>query len=211
MLQILTKYYVTFTNDATQWTQLENLCTKDKVFEAYKAFAAWAQTQKGVDIKRLRSDRGGEFKSDKFTDFLREQGMEQRLTMADTPQHNGVAESLNCRLVECTHTMRHQAGMLKNMWAEAIKHAIWLKICTSTCALGNTTPYEKLYGEKPNFMDVPEWGETVWVHTKKGSKLDARGLQARWVGYDTDSTHAHRIYWPSQNKITVERDVKFSP
>ncbi|KAH9952523.1 hypothetical protein BC827DRAFT_1149047, partial [Russula dissimulans] len=95
------------------------------------------------------------------------------------------------------------------MWAEAVKHAIWLKNRTSTRALGSVTPYEKLYGEKPNFMDVPEWGETVWVHTKKGSKLDARGLQARWVGYDTDSTHAHRIYWPNQNKITVERDVKF--
>jgi hypothetical protein len=74
--------------------------------------------------------------------------------------------------------MRHQAGMPKNMWAKAIKHAIWLKNCTSTRALGNTTLYEKLYGEKPNFMDVPKWGGNVWVHTKKGSKLDMRGLHS---------------------------------
>jgi hypothetical protein len=56
-------YYVTFTDGATRWTQLENLRTKDKAFEAYKAYAAWAQTQKGVHFKHLRSDRGGEFKT----------------------------------------------------------------------------------------------------------------------------------------------------
>jgi hypothetical protein len=203
------KYYVTFTDDATRWTQLENLRTKDKAFEAYKALVAWAQTQKGVHIKRLRSDRGGEFKSNKFTEFLQEQGTERRLTTANTPQHNGVAESLNRRLAERTRAMRHQAKMPKNLWAEAMKHAVWLKNRTSTRVLGNVTPYEKLRGEKPNFKDVPEWGQTVWVHAKKRSKLDARGIQGCWVGYDADSTHAHRIYWPEQGKISVERDVKF--
>ena len=33
--------------------------------------------------------------SNEFNAFLHEQGTEHRLTMADTPQHNGVAESLN--------------------------------------------------------------------------------------------------------------------
>ena len=41
------------------------------------------------------------------------------------------------------------------------------------------------------------------------ASLDARALQARWVGYDTDSTHAHRIYWPGKNSITVKRNIKF--
>jgi hypothetical protein len=41
-----------------------------------------------------------------------------------------------------------------------------------------------------------------------GSKLDSQALQARWVRYDSDRTHAHRIYWPGKNSITVEPDVK---
>jgi hypothetical protein len=40
--------------------------------------------------------------------------------------------------------------------------------------------------------------------------LDARGLLARWVGYDDESPHAHRVYWPEKHSITVERDVKFT-
>src|SRR6266849_7061538 len=79
----------------------------------------------------------------------------------------------------------------------------------STKALGSMTPYEKLYGEKPNLANVPEWGQQVWVYNPAGSKLDARALQAQWVGYNADSTHAHCIYWPGKNSISVERNVKF--
>jgi hypothetical protein len=67
---------------------------------AYKAFAAWAQTQRAVRIKRLRSDRGGEFTGNEFTSFLQQQGTERRLTTHDTlsttalPSHL-IAGSLN--------------------------------------------------------------------------------------------------------------------
>ncbi len=43
------KYYVTFTNDHTRYTQLKLLRSKDETLEAYKTFAAWAQTQHGCN------------------------------------------------------------------------------------------------------------------------------------------------------------------
>ena len=167
------KYYVTFTDDYSRYTWLEALRTKDETFGAYKAFAAWAKTQHGAHIKRLRSDRGGEFTGRDFTSFLREQGTERRLTTHDTPQHNGVAESLNRRLLERVRAMLHQADLPKNLWAEAINFAVWLKNRATTKALGSITPYERLYGQKPNLGSVPEWGQYVWVHNATGSKLDA--------------------------------------
>ena len=205
------RYYVTFTDDYSRFTRLEVLRTKDEALDAYKSYAAWARTQHGARIKSLRSDRGGEFTGHQFTNFLRDQGTERRLTTADTPQHNGVAESLNRRLLERVRAMLHQAGLPKTLWGEATQYAVWLKNRTSTRALGNTTPYERLYRQKPNLSNLPEWGQNVWVYNPKGSKLDARAKQARWIGFDADSTHAHRIYWVGSNKITVERNVKFVP
>ena len=205
------KYYVTFTDDYSRYSTLELLRSKDETFGAYKAYTAWAKTQHGAQIKRLRSDRGGEYTSNEFTKFLQEQGTERRLTTHDTPQHNGVAESLNRRLVERVRAILHHADLPKNLWGEAILFAVWLKNRTSTKALGNVTPYEKLYGNKPNLAGVPEWGQAVWVHSSQGSKLDARANEARWVGYDRDSTHAHRIYWPKKHSVSVERDIKFVP
>jgi transposase InsO family protein len=204
------RYYITFTDDATRYTHVDILRTKDEALDAYKTFAAWAQTQFGVKIKALRSDRGGEFTGHKFTKFLQEEGTERRLTTHDTPQHNGVAESLNRRILERVRAILHHSGLPKNLWAEAVRHAVWLKNRSSTRALGNdTTPYERLYGNKPDLSSIPSWGQTGWVHSSKGSKLDARGVEARWVGFDTKSTHAHRMYWPEKRAVSVERDVKF--
>jgi transposase InsO family protein len=201
-------YYVTFTDDFSRFTVIETLKKKSDTLTAYKAYANWAQTQHGVAIKRLRSDRGGEFTGNEFTKFLQEQGTERRLTTHDTPQHNGVAEALNRRLMERVHAMLHQSGLPEYLWGEAVQHAVWLKNRSSTRVLGDVTPLERLTGIKPNIAGVPEWGQPVWVHISKGSKLQARGVKARWVGYDRESPHAHRIYWPEQSKISIERDVK---
>ena len=72
-------------------------------------------------------------------------------------------------------------------------------------------PYERLYGQKPNLSNLPEWGQNVWVYNPKGSKLDAQAKQAHWIGFDADSTHAHRVYWVGLNKVTVKCNVKFVP
>src|SRR6266404_4182170 len=105
--------------------------------------------------------------------------------------------------------MMHQADLPRKLWAEAICYAAWLKNRLPTKVLGNTTPYEKLYGNKPHLAGLPKWGQWVWVHNPSGSKLDARANQARWVGYDGESTHAHRIYWQNTNTISVDRNIKF--
>ena len=204
------RYYISFTDDHTRFTRVDILRTKDQALEAYKAFAAWAQTQHSAKIKLLRSDHGSEYTGQDFTKFLQQKGTERCLTTHDTLQHNGVAESLNCRLLERTRAMLHHSGLPKNLWAEAICFVAWLKNHASTKALGNsTTPLEKLYGDKPNLSGVPEWGQAIWVHSGTGSKLDVRGVEARWIGYDSESTHAHRIYWPYKQSITVERNMKF--
>ena len=204
------KYYITFTDDHTRFTQLALLRTKDEALNAYKTFAAWASTQHGVKIKRLRSDRGGEYTGNEFTSFLNSQGTERRLTTHDTPQHNGVAESLNRRLLERVRAVLHHSQLPKNLWGEAIQFVVWLKNRTTTRALGKITPYEQLYKSKPDLGGVPEWGQRVWVHRDSGSKLDGRATEARWVGFDTNSTHAHRVYWPGKNSVSVERNIKFA-
>jgi hypothetical protein len=203
------KYYVSFTDDSTRYSHVELLKKKSDSFDAYKNFEAWVKTQHDAKIKRLRSDRGGEFTSDEFAAHLRSQGTEQRLTTHDTPEHNGIAEALNRRLLERVRAMLHQSALPKFLWGEAILHATYLKNRTATFVLGDKTPYEALTGKKPNISNLPEWGTRVWVHDPTGSKLAGRSRIGRWVGFDTESPHAHRIYWPDRQTVGVERSVKF--
>ena len=105
--------------------------------------------------------------------------------------------------------MMYQANLPHKLWADAIRYAAWLKNRIPTKVLGDTTPFKKLYGQKPNLAGLPEWGQWVWVHNPSGSKLDARATQAHWVGYDGESTHAHRIYWHTTNTVSIECNIKF--
>ncbi len=178
---------------------------KDQALDAYKAFVAWAHTQHRARIKHLWSDCGGKYTGAEFTKFLKEQGMEHRLTTHDMPQHNGVAELLNHRLVERVQAILHQSGLPKNLWGEAIHFCIWLKNQMSTQAIGQaTTLFERLTGHKPNLAGMPEWGQCIWVHNALGSKLDTRASIVWWVGFDQDSPHVHHIYWPEKGSVLVE-------
>ena len=205
------KYYVTFIDDHTCFTWLQILHTKDQALDAYKTFVAWVHTQHGIQIKCLRSNHGGEYTSAVFTKFLNEQGTEWQLTTHDTLQHNGVAELLNCHLVEHVQAILHQSELPKNLWGEAIHFCVWLKNWMSTWAIGKaTTPFERLTRQKPNLTGVPEWGQCIWVHRGSDSKLDARASTVQWVSFNQDSLHTHCIYWPEKGSILVERDVKFA-
>ena len=53
---------------------------KYETFEMFKIFKNEVQNQLGKNIKTLRSDRGGKYLSQEFTDYLRECGIVSQLT-----------------------------------------------------------------------------------------------------------------------------------
>ena len=203
------EYYVSFTDDHTQWTHLKLLASKDEVFEAYQNFEAWARLHFSIPaFKILRSDRGGEYLGKEFTSYLASKGTVRKLTIHNTPEYNGVSERFNRTLLERTRALLHSSKLPKNLWGETITHIVWLKNRTSTCALPEgKTPYEMLYGKKPNLENLHEWGSEVWVHTMEGKKLDGRSKLGKWVGFD-EVSNGHRIYWPDKCSVTVEHSIK---
>jgi hypothetical protein len=204
------RYYISFTDDFSRYTNIYFLQTKDESFNFYQIYEAWLSTQYNVRIKCLNSDRGGEYLSKEFSDHLKRAGTTRRLTVHDTPEHNGIAERGNRTNLELVRAMLHDSGLPNFLWAEAASHAIYLRNRTWTRAIGNTTPYELLNGSKPNMEGIQPWGCKVRVHDAGGAKLDARSKVGRWVGFDPDTKDGHRIYWPEKRSVSVERSVKFN-
>ena len=94
------EYYASFTDDHSRYTHIYLLRTKDQAFDAYKAYEAELLTQRNAHIKKLRSDRGGEYLSGSFDDHLAKAGTLRILTVHDTPEYNEVSERLNRTLLE---------------------------------------------------------------------------------------------------------------
>ncbi|GJV00536.1 retrovirus-related pol polyprotein from transposon TNT 1-94 [Tanacetum coccineum] len=92
-------YFITFTDDYSRYGYVYLLKHKHEVFETFKVFNNEVENQLGKTIKALRSDRGGEYISQEFKDYLKACGIVQQLTPLYTPQHNAVSERRNHTLL----------------------------------------------------------------------------------------------------------------
>ena len=101
------RYFLTFIDDYSRMCWIYLLRSKADVFFVFKKFKAMVELQSGYSLKRLRTDRGGEFTSNEFNEFCSSLGMERQLTVAYTPQQNGVAERKNRTVVEMARCMLH--------------------------------------------------------------------------------------------------------
>ena len=74
------KYFVSFIDDFSRYAHVYFLRNKSDVFSAFQDYKAKVETQTGNRIATLRSDRGGEYLSHQFSDFLRVNGIQHQLT-----------------------------------------------------------------------------------------------------------------------------------
>ena len=205
------RYYITFTDDKTRLTYLHLLHQKSEAFAAYQDFKAWCRTQHNAVVKVLHSDRSGEYLGKEFVMYLKVAGTKQKLTVHDTPQHNGIAERLNHTLLEKVRAMLHESGLPRMLWGEAVRHTIWLKNRTPTKALDGGTPLEAATGQKPDLSRARVWGSRIWVRVEGGTKLGGRVVEGRWVGVDDNSPNGCRVYWLEKRSVTVERNIYWDP
>ena len=58
------------------------------------------ENQTGRKLKCLRTDNGGEFKSEEFVKFCRERGIRREYTAPYSPEQNEIAERMNWTIQE---------------------------------------------------------------------------------------------------------------
>ena len=86
------KYFSTFIDDHSRKTWIYFLKTKDEVFERFKEFKALVENLTGKKIKKLWSDKGGEYIDKDFTSFYTKEGIKREWTIPYNPEQNGVAK-----------------------------------------------------------------------------------------------------------------------
>ena len=63
------RFYVIFVDNHSRITKLYLLRTKDKVLEMFIKYKSEVENQKNNRIKRLRTNRGGEYESNPLKEF----------------------------------------------------------------------------------------------------------------------------------------------
>ncbi|GKA34734.1 retrovirus-related pol polyprotein from transposon TNT 1-94 [Tanacetum coccineum] len=120
--------------------------------EAFGKFKEWKQlveNQTGRTVKKLRTYNGLEFCNPEFEQLCIESGIARHLTIAETPQLNGVAERMNRTLMDKVHCLVIQSRLPKTFWGEATYMATYLINRSPSRVIEKKTPME-MWSGNPN-------------------------------------------------------------
>lgn len=91
------RFLLTFIDDYTRKVFVYFLQSNSKVFDKFVEFKNSVEKQLDKSIKTLRTDNGTEYINDRFSKFLKNQGIQHQLSTPYTPQQNAIAERINVR------------------------------------------------------------------------------------------------------------------
>ena len=147
------KYFITFIDDYSRYVFVYLLKLKDKTFEKFMDFKTRAERQTRRNLKRLRSDRGGEYRSKEFTTFHMEHGIENETIAPCCPQSNGVAKRENTTLTKMVNSMLLTIGLSNCYQGKAVLSASYIlnKVPFSKM---ETTPHELWFKIRPSLGSI---------------------------------------------------------
>ena len=97
------KFHVTFIDDYSRLARIYLLRSKDEAFDMFLSYKAEVENQLDRKIKRIRSDKGGEYIP--LNDYCEKEGIIHEVTPPYSPESNGVAERKNRNLKEMMNSL----------------------------------------------------------------------------------------------------------
>ncbi|KAJ9566777.1 LOW QUALITY PROTEIN: hypothetical protein OSB04_002743 [Centaurea solstitialis] len=153
------------------------------------------ENQLGKKFKMLRSDRGGEYLSHEFYDYLKDCEIVSQLSPPRKPQLNGVAERRNLTLLnKSCYTSNVILGYAFETAARILNLVPTKKVAK--------TPSEMWTRTRPSLAHIK--GCEVFVWRKTNDQLEPSAEKCFFVGYSYKSFR-YIIYKPSENKVFVSR------
>ena len=205
------KYFVTWIDMKCRYTNVDFLKDKEcaTVSDSFKRYMSMISRQKNANVKRVRTDNGGEYMGKEFQLICEHEGIIHETTPPYTPKHNGIAERYNRTLQEGALTIRHDANLSGRFWVSAIHTVNFVRNQIIHSHL-DTSPYEAFWKSKPKIDWLRTYGSKCWalipkVTRGKGTYKSADGIM---VGYFDDSK-AYNIWIPHMQTVLKARDVIF--
>jgi len=197
-------------DDVTRHTDEYILKYNSETLEQFKERKALRQKESGKQVKRFRTDGGGEDTSQKFAEYLKSEGILKKTSMHYTPLSNRVVERANRIIMEHIGCKMDNARHSKKFWAFAVSLAVYLENRTPMRSVVGKTLHEDWHGRKPSSKHLRVFRCFAFVHVpkEKRKKLDYRATPGIFIGYSI-STKQYFVYDPLARTLHCPRDVVF--
>ena len=199
---------VSFIDDYSKFTWIYLLKYKSEVFSVFQEFQKLVERYFNRKILTVQSDWGGEY--EKLNSFFRSIGIQHHVSCPHAHQQNGSAERKHRHIVEVGLSLLAHASMPLKYWDEAFIIATYLINRLPSKVIGNSTPLERLYHQKPDYNSLKIFGCACYPNLRPYNhhKLEFRSTQCVFLGY----SNLHKGYKCLEiftGRIYISRDVIF--
>ena len=199
------RYSIAFTDDYSGAVFVYFLKSKSDTVAATQKFLA--DTASYGEVKCIRSDKGGEFISQKFESLLEKNKIKHEKSAPYSPHQNGTAERHWRNLFEMGRCLLLHSNLSKEFWPYAVMTAAYIRNRCFNNRLKQTA-YFAITGRKPNLSNMRIFGSECYAYKQNKQKLDPRCTKGIFLGYDKGSS-AYLVYIPETGKVMKYRVVKF--
>jgi hypothetical protein len=184
-------YFLTCYDDYSHYIYISPLQTKDQALNALIEYVNLAENQLDRNVKTIRSDQGGEFKSAAMKEWCAKKGIEHDYTPTAAHNQNSRVERVHLNLMNDVRTALADSGLDKTFWVDALRYAVYTRNRLPT-AKGDI-PYLLFKAENQHqavdYSHLRGFGSwCVYRIHRQESKLDSRGARGRMIGYGMGAT-----------------------
>nr|GEV85944.1 retrovirus-related Pol polyprotein from transposon TNT 1-94 [Tanacetum cinerariifolium] len=117
------RYVLVIVDDYSRYTWTHFLRSKDETHEVLIEFLRLVQRGLQAQVRIVQTDKGMEFLNQTLHAYFAAEGILHQMSVAQTPEQNGIVKNGNRTLVEAGRTMLSTAKVPLFFWAEAITTA----------------------------------------------------------------------------------------
>jgi transposase InsO family protein len=202
------RYYVIFVDDFSRYTWFYPLSAKSAIFPTFVKFKTLVENQFSSPIKKLQSDRGGEYNSLQFQAFLSHHGILHRKSCPHTSQQNRVAERKLRHILETSLIMLAHSRLSYQYWVVSFLTAVYIINRLPTAILQQSSPYEKLFHKSPEYTRLKVFGCKCFplLRPYNTNKLEYRSKPCIILGYSNAGYCCLDLF---TNRVYLSRHVVF--
>ena len=214
------QYMLLLVDDHSRFKHIALMKTKDEALLHVRKFVTKLNAMLSVGkpeaakiIGTLHSDKGGEFLSRDFTEFLDEEMIRRSVSPAYIHQLNGVAERGIRTIMEHVRSDLGASGAPISFWGDAALHAVDIINRVYGPPDSKLSSMEHVTGVKPKIMGILPFGCRAYAVKARPNYHKTTHDERAWpgvhLGRDYDAAGAYRVWVPEAGRVVTTSDVYF--
>jgi len=210
------RYFILYIDDFSRstWVYFLRSKTAIEVVSVFQELKARVEKRfPDHPIVRFRCDNGkGEYDNSLFRGILRVSGILFEPSPPYTQHKNGVSERMIRTVVTKARALILDSCLSDEFWAEAVNTAVYLHARSPSRAVGGVTPFEKLFGEKPELGHLRRFGCAAYKlipEAQRKGKFVERAKKCVFLGYVHETVKIWRLWDPQSKRVIQASDVRF--